>query len=366
MAKPFRTAHAIAKKGRPFTDFVWMCELDEMKGLKIGETYRNHTQARNFVGYIAAVERKHFQEQISDAHCFSILSDGSTDSAVIEEEIVYAQYAMVFVQFIGLQSVPKADAQHSAAAITTATSTGLGVEEEVWRQRLVAIGSDGAAVMVGKRSGVAVHLSEGPSHVLSVHCMAHRLELSLKDAASTNSCYKKLDGLLLGMYYFYNNSALNRANLKASYESLHKPPLMPTRVGGTRWVSHILMALDHFLRGYAPIVQHLEQVQSPDSVGVRGEQKAKQSGHIHECSHVCFFLLDVLQHLSTLSCNLQKQLLSFRLLQSTNAVLHKYKSKAGPKLKTIEDKTTFEGSLQGLMHLLHLHALAFSVILYQA
>ena len=38
MQKLFRTAHAIAKKGRPFTDFVWMCELDEMKGLKIGET----------------------------------------------------------------------------------------------------------------------------------------------------------------------------------------------------------------------------------------------------------------------------------------------------------------------------------------
>ena len=27
MDKLFRTAHAIAKKGRPFTDFVWMCEL---------------------------------------------------------------------------------------------------------------------------------------------------------------------------------------------------------------------------------------------------------------------------------------------------------------------------------------------------
>ena len=90
MEKLFRTAHAIAKKGRPFTDLVWMCDLHQMKGLKIGETYRNRTQARNFVGYIAEIERNRIQAQFSNAEFVSILSDGSTDSAVIEEEIVYA------------------------------------------------------------------------------------------------------------------------------------------------------------------------------------------------------------------------------------------------------------------------------------
>ena len=79
--------------------------------------------------------------------------------------------------------------------------------------------------------------------------MAHRLELSFKDVAKNNLCHKKLDTLLLGLYYFYHNSPLNRANLKASYQSLQKSPLMPTRVGGTCWVSHILKALDHFVRG---------------------------------------------------------------------------------------------------------------------
>ena len=37
MDKLFRTTHAIAKKGRPFTDYVWMCDLDEMKGIDIGK-----------------------------------------------------------------------------------------------------------------------------------------------------------------------------------------------------------------------------------------------------------------------------------------------------------------------------------------
>ena len=85
-----------------------------MKGLKIDETYRNRTQARNFVGYIAEVERNRIEAQFSNAKFVSILSDGSTDSAVIEEEIVYARYAKkgeVFVQFLSLESVAKADMQ---------------------------------------------------------------------------------------------------------------------------------------------------------------------------------------------------------------------------------------------------------------
>ena len=61
-----------------------------------------------------------------------------------------------------------------------------------------------------------------------------------------------------------------------------------------------------------------------------------------------FFLFNVLFQLSKLSCAFQKKVLSVgtvhRSLESTKAVLEKYKTRAGPKLKEIEDKTTFEGT----------------------
>ena len=44
MTNLFRNVHALIKKRRPFTDFIWMCELDEIKGVYIGETYRNEKQ----------------------------------------------------------------------------------------------------------------------------------------------------------------------------------------------------------------------------------------------------------------------------------------------------------------------------------
>ena len=37
----FRSTHALAKHGRPFSDFQWLCSLDEAKGLKVGTAYRN-------------------------------------------------------------------------------------------------------------------------------------------------------------------------------------------------------------------------------------------------------------------------------------------------------------------------------------
>jgi hypothetical protein len=52
MTNLFRNVHALIKKRHPFTDFIWMCELDEIKGVDIGETYRNEKQVVNFAHYI--------------------------------------------------------------------------------------------------------------------------------------------------------------------------------------------------------------------------------------------------------------------------------------------------------------------------
>ena len=51
----FHTAHALAKKERPFTDFVWQCDLDEVKGVDVGTSYRNDHQAKTFTEFILCV-----------------------------------------------------------------------------------------------------------------------------------------------------------------------------------------------------------------------------------------------------------------------------------------------------------------------
>ena len=50
----FRSAHA---HGHPFNDFLWLCSLDEAKGLKVGTAYPNEKRCKNFVEAIATNQR---------------------------------------------------------------------------------------------------------------------------------------------------------------------------------------------------------------------------------------------------------------------------------------------------------------------
>ena len=59
-----------------------------------------------------------------------------------------------------------------------------------WKEKLVFFCADGAAVNMGKKTGAAAKLKEEIGHLLSIHCVAHRLELGMVDAikAQPGSC----------------------------------------------------------------------------------------------------------------------------------------------------------------------------------
>lgn len=117
--------------------------------------------------------------------------------------------------------------------------------------------------MTGCKSGVKAILEKDCPSIVTIHCMAHRLELSLKDVTKNVKTYQRVNILLAGLYYFYHNSALNRAVLQKTYEatkSLDENLLIPTRVGGTRWIGHQVTAITYVITSYKFIVTHMEQV----------------------------------------------------------------------------------------------------------
>ena len=233
--------------------------LDIMKGVDIGSTYHSQRAVREFVRSIADVERNQHKELYNAAKFISVMSDGSTDSSVVEQEIVYMRFALqgvVHTYFLGLKPVEKADAEHIHDAICF-QATQVGTD---WREKLVAVGTDGASVMTGPKSGVVVRLKEDKSYVIGMHCMNHRLELAYKDAVKSNTLNQKVDKFLRGLYAFYHKSPLNRSNLKKCFKELDIKVLMPTRVGGTRWIGHTLTALTNFLGAYRAIKRNLVEV----------------------------------------------------------------------------------------------------------
>ena len=88
---------------------------------------------------------------------------------------------------------------------------------DCFKKKLVALGSDGASVMLQNNNGVISLLQAIQPATIAVHCSGHRLELAYKDAVKKASTAEKAVTLLCGLYYMYQNSPLNRTNLKNAF-----------------------------------------------------------------------------------------------------------------------------------------------------
>ena len=260
----FRNAHAIAYHSRPFKDFTWMCNLDEKKGVNVGCTYRNDKQCKVFVDAIAAVERKDLETDLKRARFVSLMSDGSVDVATIENEVVYARYAVageVKCVFLSMQAVPRANAPGIYKALMDSISMFETISLTEFQEMLVGFGCDGASVNTGSVSGVITLLQQRISEeIVLLRCMAHRIELAYKDCIKNVTLYTKLYTLLTELFNFYHKSSLQTENLKETFLALDLPTALPHRVGGTRFVAHVLGALKQVWNGYPAYVQHLGQV----------------------------------------------------------------------------------------------------------
>lgn len=256
----FINAHALCKKGRPYTDYIMQCDLDEAKGLDVGSQYRSDKSAAEFSSSIAEAERVRIRKYLSNAKFMAAISDGSTDSSYQEAEIVYVrscQSGNVSVNFSIVKNVPKGDAKNISQVILE------GVKNLTDTDKLVGFGTDGANVMLGHKTGAVQQIREATNKpwLVGVHCSGHKLELAYKDMVKCKiPLYDKVDSFLLNIYYFYRHSNLNRALLKDSFKAMGQKVILPTRVGGTRWIGHLKKAIECYLQGYKAIIQHLEQV----------------------------------------------------------------------------------------------------------
>ena len=133
------------------------------------------------------------------------MANSASDVGVCEVEDVYVCHLIereLVNSFVGLKACENSKAPGIKAAIDSA----MAELYRDWKDKTVALGADGAAVMLGEKSGVYALLKHEIPHIIKVHCIAHRLELSFAHTLSAVSILQETKEMLQGLWKQYDYS----------------------------------------------------------------------------------------------------------------------------------------------------------------
>lgn len=146
-----------------------------------------------------------------------IVSDGSTDSSIVEQETVYVRYVnkkgRSVCHFVDIVAIGSANADGILHAIDQSL-VGIGITETTLQQKLVGCNFDGASVMLGSKTGVATQLNNRVNqNIVIMHCVAHNLELGVGGAIRTVPYLQTFLDNVSQIFRFYYHSPEKRREL---------------------------------------------------------------------------------------------------------------------------------------------------------
>ena len=172
--------------------------------------YRSERIIQEFLAELDVQINSTILEQLQASPYIALMADETTDISVSKELILYARYVVPSatpdkcVRSVFLQITELKDGR--AGTITQALLDFLA-RLHIPIERVMAFGSDGVSVMVGRRAGVATLLKQSNSEMISIHCVAHHLALAVAQAGDAVSYIKVFKTLVYNLYSFYELQA---------------------------------------------------------------------------------------------------------------------------------------------------------------
>jgi len=185
--------------------------------------------------------------------------------------------------------------------------------------------------MLGHQNGLVVKLSRflGNSHgLIPVHCLAHRLQLTVGRAWKNHQWSEKFEKLMNKIYKFYNNRGHKRkAQIRAMAFMIDETYYDFSKIFTVRWLASEYQAVSRVNKSYHLLVNDLEQYQgATENSHNRRRFRHRRSRttdsrlnevldaqYLHDCLTdknflpIMKFLLDLLNSLMSLPMKLQSQ-----------------------------------------------------------
>ena len=265
-------------------------------------SYTHTSSIHDFQKAVCDQIDKDLHERITSSQYFSILIDESTDMAVNQNMLVYIRIVYQGepeTHFLSLKRIKTANAETLCDTVIRTLE-----EKNLDLNKLVGIATDGAATMIGRKSGVVVRLRNKVPYLLSFHCIAHRLALASAQAADAVPYLIKFQEIVNSVYKYFEYSPKNMAQLE-EVQKLLKEANDSSRtqrfqqVFGTRWLS-FEGSLEALLANYSALLTVLS-----------GDKSAKGQGLLKSTStykflYVASFMADAMSQICMLSRMFQK------------------------------------------------------------
>ena len=136
---------------------------------------------------------------------YGLMIDESTDVSITKQLVLYGRYiselgepCSTFLRIVDLMN-------GTAECIEEAIRAYL-VEKELPTNKMMGFGSDGAAVITGRVTGVATRLHHSNQYLVSIHCAAHRLALACSQAGEDVDYVSKFKRSLSTLFWFFQAS----------------------------------------------------------------------------------------------------------------------------------------------------------------
>ena len=297
-----------------FTDYPKLLELQkkncvpEVLDNQIFRRYATDDAGALFGDYIREVTVESFRKDFVKATYYSVLTDGSTNASIIEEEAIYVLFldgGIPKTKYFSIENVKHGNAEGLHDAIKTAFER-FGIKN--FEKSIVGLNCDGANVNMGINNGLGKLVKDSAPWLKLVHCFNHRIELALKDAFEKT--FSKIENMLTKLYYLYQKSPKRYRELKELSEAYEKTITKPAKAHGTRWIGHKFRAMTKVLSNYGAYIEHLESLSQADSQALKRSELEGHSKKWKDAMYPMYMViyLDILSPIRRISLAMQQEL----------------------------------------------------------
>ncbi|XP_045212023.2 zinc finger protein 862-like [Mercenaria mercenaria] len=343
----FRTVFYAASEELPTVKVNSLLELQRLNGASI--TYRNLSwdTLSEIQKYICTIIKRDLIEHIRESDFYAIMIDESTDLTVQKHLSICVRYVNKgepVTEFLGNIGLEDGKAHTVVAALINYLN-----ELQIDASKMVSLATDGAATMMGKKTGVGVQLkSKYSPFLIQTHCIAHRLNLAVSDSIKKDKVLEKFRDKFNSLYNFMSASSNRTTKLKKMQDLLEEPQLTIKEPHSIRWLglrNAVAAVYDSYNSVCATLSSIGESENNTTSIGLF------KYFTDYKTVLLVAFMLDIHQELADLSLQLQKQSIVFSeveaLIDGTLGKLEHFKSNDGTCLAEMKACITIETDTDG-------------------